>query len=62
LNGGGTDHCKYTLMKRWTTGEKAMLEEKDTQMEIFKLAHDWMNASLLFKLNGDIDGQNDIAL
>ncbi len=59
--GGGSPHCEYTLLKRWMTGEKATLEDEDIQMQIFDLAREWMNASFLFKLHEDVEGERDIA-
>ena len=46
------DCSEYTLMKTWTTGDEAVMEEEDIQMEMFELARAWMNDSLLFKVTG----------
>ncbi len=59
--GDGVQRSQYTLLKTWVTGDKAIMEE-DIQMEIFDLACFWMNASLLFKMPGQVEGEHDIAL
>ena len=58
----GIDGSEYVLMKTWVTGEKAVMEEEDIQMEIFDLARAWMNDSLLFKVPGQVEGEFDVAL
>jgi hypothetical protein len=39
-----------TLMKGWVTGEKAAMEQKDIDRELFELAREWMTVSKLRKL------------
>ena len=58
----GIDGSEYVLMKTWVTGEKAVMEEEDIQMEIFDLARAWINDSLLFKVPGQVEGEFDVAL
>ena len=62
LDCDGVQRSQYTLLKTWVTGDKAIMEEEDIKMEIFDLARSWMNASLLFKMPGQVEGDNDIAL
>lgn len=62
LTGDGVQRSQYTLLKTWVTGDKAIMEEEDIKMEIFDLARSWMNASLLFKMPGQVEGEDDIAL
>ena len=59
---GGIVYSEYVLMKTWVTGEKAVMEEEDIQMELFDLARAWMNDSLLFKVPGQVEGEFDVAL
>jgi hypothetical protein len=58
----GMEYSEYTLMKTWTTGDEAVMEEEDIQMEMFELTRAWMNESLLFKMPGQVDGELDFAL
>ena len=55
LTGDGVQRSQYTLLKTWVTGDKAIMEEEDIKMEIFDLARSWMNASLLFKMPGQVE-------
>ena len=43
-------NAKYVLMMRWVTGAEAEMEEEDIENEMFRLARDYMSASLLRKL------------
>ncbi len=52
----GVQRSQYTLLKTWVTGDKSIMEEEDIKMEIFDLAWSWMNASLLFKMPGQVEG------
>ena len=53
---------EWTLMKRWVTGEKAEMEQEDTDRELFKLGREWMAVSKLRKLPGHVANETDVAL
>jgi hypothetical protein len=49
-NLSGNGMARWTLMKRWVTGEKAEMDQEDIDRELFELAREWMAVSKLWKL------------
>jgi hypothetical protein len=52
----------WTMIKRWVTGVQAEMDQDDIDMELFELAHDWMEVSKLKKLPGHVAKETDVAL
>ena len=52
----------WTMMKRWVTGETAVMEQEDIDRELFELARQWMEVSKLKKLPCHIAKTTDVSL